>query len=379
MSKRFDLASLAAAPVETVPGSSRPTLTHPAPDQIAPTPLNPRRDFDPSRLTELGESMRGGQLQPVVGVLRAKYVKLFPEHADAIPKTIRIVMAAGERRWRAAMKVGLPTIDVHLREDIAESRVTFLAAVLTENVERSNFNYVEEARGLQQMLEMSQGSQAAAARNLNKSKGWFNQRIGLLRLSDEMQELVVAGELTALRDLRRYSALPQDAQLAAWKKDRERAERDEEGPDQDAETYTAVYAPAPSAPAQPPANNPDGHREQQGSPSTESAGEVSTATAAGDRPTLSPPSAPEPRPQGAAPPSAAEPASQVPESVPEPRGEQQPAEPDGAGDQRVVKKFPYDDGAEAAFFLETRMSEEEFAKMMVQLKAVEEKRAAAAS
>ncbi|MEU0837157.1 ParB/RepB/Spo0J family partition protein [Streptomyces sp. NPDC005969] len=248
--RRLNLATLAGATVESTPGSSKPTLVHVAPDQVAPTPLNPRQDFDPVKLEELGNSMRTGQLQPCVGITRARYVKLFPEHEELLPDC-RIVMAAGERRWKAAAKVGLPLLDVHVREDIAESRVRFLAAVLTENVERSNFNYIEEARGLQQMLEMTEGNQTQAAERLHKSKQWFSQRIGLLRLSEEMQALVVSGELKAFRDMRMYSAMPPGEQLAAWKADREAAKRPKEkAPDTPAsvvpapESFTAVK-PAP--------------------------------------------------------------------------------------------------------------------------------------
>ncbi|MFF3159703.1 ParB/RepB/Spo0J family partition protein [Streptomyces sp. NPDC057910] len=216
--QRVSLAGLATEAVETVPGHSRPTLVHLTTDQIVPTPLNPRQDFSEESLRELGESMRQGQLQPCVGVTRAAYVRLFPEHADQLPQC-RVVMAAGERRWRAALEVGLATVDVHIREDIAESRVRFLAAVLTENVERSNFNYIEEAVGLQRMLDLTFNQQVEAAAALGKSKQWFSQRIGLLRLTEPMRELVVSGKLTALRDMRRYSALPSDEQLAAWQAD----------------------------------------------------------------------------------------------------------------------------------------------------------------
>jgi len=254
--RRLNLATLAGQTVETTPGSSKPTLVHLPPDQVAATPLNPRQDFDPTGLEELGNSMRTGQLQPCVAITRVAYIKLFPEHTDQL-LDCRLVMAAGERRWKAALKVGLPTIDVHIREDLAESRTRFLAAVLTENVERANFNPIEEARGLQRMLEMTGGQQTEAAAQLGKSKQWFNQRIGLLRLTDDMQQLVVTGKLTAFRDMRRYSALPAAEQMPAWKADqmaaeqralepnRPRAERREEP------GYTAVYPQPPEARREP--------------------------------------------------------------------------------------------------------------------------------
>ncbi|MFE6497396.1 ParB/RepB/Spo0J family partition protein [Streptomyces sp. NPDC057748] len=91
---------------------------------------------------------------------------------------------------------------------------------MAENVARSNFDYIEEARGLQQMLEMTNGNQTHAAEKLQKSKQWFSQRIGLLRLSEEVQALVISGELKAFREMRMYSAPPPSDQLAAWKADR---------------------------------------------------------------------------------------------------------------------------------------------------------------
>jgi ParB family chromosome partitioning protein len=219
--KRVSLASLASSKVEAVPGASRPDLVHVHPDTVAPTPLNPRRNFDETELLELGEDMRTGQLQPCVAVTKSAYLKLYPEHADHLPADCRYVMAAGERRWRAAVKVGLDSLDVMLRHDLTESRVRFLAAVLSENVQRANFNPIEEANGLRAMLDLHNGNQSAAAKAMGKSKGWFNQRIGLLRLTDQMVQLVLEGKLTAFRDMRRYASLPPEEQYPAWKRDQE--------------------------------------------------------------------------------------------------------------------------------------------------------------
>ncbi|SEB32003.1 chromosome partitioning protein, ParB family [Streptomyces misionensis] len=271
--KRVSLASLAASKVEAVPGASRPELIHVHPDLVAPTPLNPRRAFDEAELVELGEDMRNGQLQPCVAVNKTAYLKLYPEHADQLPDTCRYVMAAGERRWRAARQVGLGNLDLMLRHDLTETRVRFLAAVLSENVQRANFNPIEEADGLRAMLELHDGNQAAAARAMGKSKAWFNQRIGLLRLSDEMVQLVLQGELTAFREMRRYAAMPRDEQYAAWKADQEqpRPSKPEPGsparePIESSEMYTAVYTPnTPASASQPAADSPPAPDERTGS------------------------------------------------------------------------------------------------------------------
>ncbi|MFJ7023208.1 ParB/RepB/Spo0J family partition protein [Streptomyces sp. NPDC101117] len=342
--KRVSLASLAAAKVEAVPGASRPDLIHVHPDTVAPTPLNPRRAFDETELTELGEDMRGGQLQPCVAVARAAYLKLYPEHTERLPDGCRYVMAAGERRWRAAIKVGLDNLDVMLRHDLTESRVRFLAAVLSENVQRANFNPIEEADGLRAMLELHNGNQAAAARAMGKSKAWFNQRIGLLRLSDEMVQLVLSGELTAFRDMRRYAALPQDEQYATWKRDQEQPPpvKVEEKPAERQDAYTAVYAEPAPAPV----------------PSSGPAVEEARFTAVNRQPDPAPAPAEERHGYTAvyAPPST----EPVREAVPEPRAAGE-AVPDV--ELATGPRFPYRHGLSVAGLLIEKMPDEEFITM----------------
>ncbi|MFC7841878.1 ParB/RepB/Spo0J family partition protein [Streptomyces sp. NPDC057382] len=329
--KRVSLASLAQSKVEAVPGASRPDLIHVHPDTVAPTPLNPRRTFDETELVELGEDMRSGQLQPCVAVGKAAYLKLYPEHADQLPDACRYVMAAGERRWRAAVKVGLDTLDLMLRHDLTESRVRFLAAVLSENVQRANFNPIEEADGLRAMLDLHNGNQAAAARAMGKSKQWFNQRIGLLRLSDQMVELVFAGKLTAFRDMRRYASLPPEEQYATWKRDQEQPDPPKPAlpktgphePQKPAETYTAVYTPSQERTAAEPMATTERY-------------------AAVDQQPV------DPRTQ----PSVA--------VLPQPS----PPALTGPAEQRQPKRFPYDNGTEAAEYLILKMPREEFKKML---------------
>ncbi|WP_052479929.1 ParB/RepB/Spo0J family partition protein [Streptomyces sp. NBRC 110035] len=347
--KRVSLASLAEAKVEAVPGASRPDLIHVPPNTVAPTPLNPRRAFDETELIELGEDMRAGQLQPCVAVNKAAYLKLYPEHADRLPDGCRYIMAAGERRWRAAAKVGLDSLDVMLRHDLTESRVRFLAAVLSENVQRANFNPIEEADGLRAMLDLHDGNQAAAARAMGKSKAWFNQRIGLLRLSDQMVELVFAGKLTAFRDMRRYAALPPGEQYTAWKSDQEQPrppkppqpEPPAAAPARDAgqpEAYTAVYAgPAEPAPA------PD-------VPAV-------SGSSSGLRKELSPEPATAPVEPPAGGLERAEPAPGAPEALrPEPELIPDPRpEPSAEG-----RRFPYDSPGEAVMLLAHRMGDDAF-------------------
>jgi ParB family transcriptional regulator, chromosome partitioning protein len=337
--KRVSLASLATGKVEAVPGAGRPDLVHVHPDTVAPTPLNPRRNFNESELAELGEDMRSGQLQPCVAVARSSYLKLYPEHAGQLDDRVRYVMAAGERRWRAAVKAGLDTLDVLIRHDLTESRIRFLAAVLSENVQRANFNPIEEANGLRAMLDLHDGNQSAAAQAMGKSKQWFNQRIGLLRLTDDMVQLVLEGKLTAFRDMRRYAAMPAAEQYPAWKADQEqpRPPRQPEPVVRDVaepQTYTAVYA--------------NGDRPAQGEPPREQAapGPERRSGPAEQHGVVAPATVPP-----------------TPETIPEPR-EAQPEHPVSAPPAPGLKRFPYHDGIEAGGYLISRMSDAEFLQMM---------------
>jgi len=82
---------------------------------------------------------------------------------------------------------------------------------------------------------------------MGTSKQWFNQRIGLLRLTDEMVQLVLDGKLTAFREMRRYAAMPPEKQYLAWKADQDQSRSVK--PAAEPDSYTAVYSPGPGGPA----------------------------------------------------------------------------------------------------------------------------------
>ncbi|MFJ8746207.1 ParB/RepB/Spo0J family partition protein [Embleya sp. NPDC127516] len=225
--QRTSLASLAGQKVEDIPGRTMPTLVSLELGRIVPTPLNPRTEFGGTEtLRELGESMRRRQLQPIVVVSRTLYLKLFPEHTDRIGTTTYVI-ANGERRYRAATQVGLGTIEAVIREGIASSRKEFLDAVLSENLDRMNFDPIEEARAVEQMV-VEFGSARAVAEHRGKHEAWVSQRRSLLRLSPAMQALVSSRQMPvekarnlakAIKDL----GLDDASQVAWW--DEERAAR----------------------------------------------------------------------------------------------------------------------------------------------------------
>ena len=235
MGKRINLAALAEAPVLEAPvPRMRPAQPTTAPlTAVAPNPLNPRDNL--GDLTELARSISTmGQLQPCTVVSRNAYLAQYPEHEATIGAAAYVAVTGG-RRQAAAKLAELATLDIVLRDDLAASREALAAAAIAENIERRDFDVLEEARAVQMLVELC-GSGTAAAERLARTKGWVSQRLALLRLSPTMQDLLRTGELP-VRDARRLAQLDSAEQLPAWKAEQEV---------QKAERFTAVNRPEPT-------------------------------------------------------------------------------------------------------------------------------------
>ena len=147
---------------------------------VLPNPSQPRRRFDEEALRELAGSMsEHGVLQPVLvrPLQDGKYQ-----------------LVAGERRWRAAQLAGLQSIPA------LASRYDDCAALevgLIENVARKDLNPVEEARACATLVQELGLTQTEVGRRVGRGRVMVNSLIGLLRLSDEILELLERGELTA--------------------------------------------------------------------------------------------------------------------------------------------------------------------------------------
>lgn len=248
--KRRSLAALVDEPVETVPGHSAGTHTIVKPDKIAPTPLNARLNFGtPADLEQLGESIRIRQLSPVVVVSRTDYLRIFPEHADNPDiASADYVLVNGERRLRAARQVELPHLEMIERPQLADSRADFLDALYAENLDRLNFDVIEEARAVEAMVAEC-GTAAAAAKRFRRGEAWVSQRRALLKLSPALQDCVRSGELP-VRIARSIASLPHSEQEAAWHaaveaEEAQRAGRTEESP----QPGDGRGSPDPSGPA----------------------------------------------------------------------------------------------------------------------------------
>jgi ParB family transcriptional regulator, chromosome partitioning protein len=259
--RKVSLAGLASKPVESVPGHSAPVLTRLPLGDVAPTPLNPREHFGADEeLTELGESMRVRQLQPVVVVGREAYLRLWPEHEGVIGQA-KCVLVNGERRYRAAAHVALDGLDALVREEIADSRAGFMDALLSENIDRKNFDPIEEANAVEAMVAEC-GTARAAAERFRRHETWVSQRRTLLQLTPAMQTRVRNGEIP-VRSARSLALLPGPEQEPAWQKqlaeqagiprERKRARPQKIGAEQAEHNQEEQADGLPPAPSLPPA------------------------------------------------------------------------------------------------------------------------------
>jgi ParB family chromosome partitioning protein len=151
------------------------------------------------------------------------------------------VLVNGERRFRSGVHVGLETLDFVVRDDLAPSREEFVSNLLKENFDREDFDVIERARGVQEMVSVcggdsERGARSRAATRLSRDRSWVTNQLALLSLPDEVQAMLSSGEVSE-RDgrllARHYKEHPQlDAAglLAHLKQTRaeEAREREEE-------------------------------------------------------------------------------------------------------------------------------------------------------
>lgn len=182
---------------EEAPAVPPPVQTLPI-NQLKPNKFQPRTYFDEAAIEELASSIKTqGIVQPLV---------VSPE-ADGT-----YVIVAGERRWRASRRAGLENVPVVVRQ-VADDR-EMLELALVENLQRSDLNPLEEAEAYLSLQEKFGLSQEDIAGRVGKARTTVTNSLRLLRLPDEVQELLRDGRLTA-GQARPLLGLPsREAQLA---------------------------------------------------------------------------------------------------------------------------------------------------------------------
>jgi ParB family chromosome partitioning protein len=161
-------------------GADEPTFQDLPLGAITPNQRQPRTQFDEESLVALTASVRElGVLQPV----------LVREVG-----TGEFELIAGERRWRAAKRAGLPTIPVVVRtaDDLAS-----LEQAVVENLHRQDLNPLEEAAAYQQLLEDFHMTHEQLATRVGKSRATVTNMLRLFQLPPGIQKLVAEGSLSA--------------------------------------------------------------------------------------------------------------------------------------------------------------------------------------
>lgn len=182
-------------------GSSTPNLLPVA--KLEPNRFQPRSRFDESGLEELAESIRAqGVVQPIV-ITPKKDADKKPGKGGA-----EYVIVAGERRWRASQRAGLTEVPVVVREVSGDRQLLELA--LVENVQRADLNAVEEAEAYRTLADSFGLSQEEIALRVGKGRTTVTNFLRLLRLPQEVQDLMREGRLTA-GQARPLLALPDKA------------------------------------------------------------------------------------------------------------------------------------------------------------------------
>ena len=141
--------------------------------QIEPNREQPRKNFDEDALQELADSIKQfGLLQPILVQDRKTYYEII----------------AGERRWRAAKLAGLKEVPVIIR-DYSEQEIVEIS--LIENIQREDLNPIEEAQAYKRLLTEFNLKQDEVAERVSKSRTAVTNSMRLLKLCDEVQQMII--------------------------------------------------------------------------------------------------------------------------------------------------------------------------------------------
>ena len=146
--------------------------------QVVPNQSQPRKVFEEEGLEKLADSIRQyGILQPLLVKKKGRYYEII----------------AGERRWRAARKAGLKEVPVILRTFNPQDAA---AISLIENLQREDLNPIEEAQAYRKLIDEFGLTQEEAAARVSRSRTAVTNSLRLLKLSDEVQQMIISGDLS---------------------------------------------------------------------------------------------------------------------------------------------------------------------------------------
>lgn len=146
--------------------------------ELRPNPYQPRKVFDDEALNELAASIKEhGVFQPII-----------------VKKSIKgYEIIAGERRFRASKIAGKEKIPAIIR-DFSDEQMMEIA--LLENLQRENLSAIEEAYAYKEMIEKLGLTQDSVAKRVGKSRSHVTNILGLLRLPNEVQDMIAEKKLS---------------------------------------------------------------------------------------------------------------------------------------------------------------------------------------
>lgn len=146
--------------------------------KVEPNREQPRKNFDEDALEELAESIKQfGLLQPILVQDRKTYYEII----------------AGERRWRAAKKAGLKEVPVIIK-NLTEQEIVEIS--LIENIQREDLNPIEEAQAYKRLLTEFNLKQDEVAERVAKSRTAVTNSMRLLKLCDNVQQMIIDGMIS---------------------------------------------------------------------------------------------------------------------------------------------------------------------------------------
>lgn len=147
-------------------------------NKIEPNRKQPRKTFDQDELLELAESIKQfGLIQPILVQDRDTFYEI----------------VAGERRWRASKLAGLKKVPVIIR-NFTEKEIVEIS--LIENIQRKDLNPIEEAMAYKRLMTEFNMKQEEVADRVSKSRTLVANSVRLLKLCDNVQQMVIDGELS---------------------------------------------------------------------------------------------------------------------------------------------------------------------------------------
>ncbi len=146
--------------------------------KVEPNREQPRKNFDEDALQELADSIKQyGIVEPLIVQDRKTYYEII----------------AGERRWRAAKLAGLKEVPVIVR-NYTEQEIVEIS--LIENIQREDLNPIEEAQAYRRLLTEFNLKQDEVAERVSKSRTAVTNSMRLLKLCDEVQQMIIDDMIT---------------------------------------------------------------------------------------------------------------------------------------------------------------------------------------